>query len=87
MKPPDQPRRAAKLRRPGFHTRFAASSPRRQGISALVGLLAVVAIWRGAWMLLDIYLLPGSPLLSALISIALGLVALFAAGMSLDDAM
>ena len=39
--------------------------------------IAVVMIWRGTWDLLDAYLFPENPLLSDLLSIAIGLLILY----------
>lgn len=39
----------------------------------LVAIVAVVCIWRGIWLLLDVYLVPDAPEISAIISIAVGI--------------
>ncbi len=43
--------------------------------SLLIG-LAVIAFWRGAWGLMDLYLLPENPTLSFILSLFLGFVVL-----------
>lgn len=48
--------------------------------NTVVIVLAIITFWRGVWGLLDIYLFPGSPVLSNLVSIALGILILY-----LDD--
>jgi hypothetical protein len=59
--------------------------PRRRGVVALLAALGIVAFWRGAWMLLDIYLFPGNPVLSGVTSLLAGLGLLLIANYSLDD--
>jgi len=73
-------------RRWRLEERLEASSPRRRWFSTFAGLLAVVSIWRGIWLLMDLYVFPSSPVLSSLVSIGAGIVLLLAAGMSLEDA-
>jgi hypothetical protein len=51
----------------------------RQQIEFLVRALALILLWRGGWHLLDLYLTPNNPLLSAWISLGLGIVALLIA--------
>ena len=48
--------------------------------NAVVILIGLVMIWRGIWSLLDMFLFPSMPLLSYLVSIALGAAVLY-----LDD--
>ncbi len=48
--------------------------------NAIVIVLAIITFWRGVWGLLDIYLFPGSPTLSHLVSILIGALILY-----LDD--
>ncbi|MBN1275410.1 hypothetical protein JXA12_03900 [Candidatus Woesearchaeota archaeon] len=43
--------------------------------SLLIG-VAVVAFWRGAWGLMDLYVLPGNPSASFLLSMVAGLAIL-----------
>lgn len=49
-------------------------------IHTVIDLIGIVLIWRGAWNIIDVYLLPGNTLLSSLVGGAIGLVVLF-----LDD--
>ncbi len=39
--------------------------------------IAIVAVWRGVWGLMDIYLLPNNPIWSFLVSIIVGLIILY----------
>lgn len=73
-------------RRWRLQERLEASGPKRRWFATLAGLVAVVSIWRGTWLLMDLYVFPSSPVLSGVVSIGAGIVLLFAAGMSLDDA-
>ncbi len=43
---------------------------------ALIGVVAVVAVWRGLWGLMDIYLWPENPKRSNWVSFIVGFVAL-----------
>ena len=54
-------------------------------INALIVVFAIIMVWRGVWALLDIYLFPGSPTFSALLSIALGAFVLYLDDFSLND--
>jgi len=47
-----------------------------QFIYALIIGISVISIWRGIWMLLDIYLLPNNPATSATIPLVLGIIIL-----------
>ena len=53
--------------------------------NAIVIILAIIMLWRGVWGLLDQYLFPDSPLLSSLVSIALGALILYLDDFSLDN--
>ena len=44
----------------------------------IISSLALVAFWRGAWGLLDLYLLPADPALSFWVSIGIGIAILLA---------
>ncbi|MFN4203007.1 MAG: hypothetical protein ACK4GM_08140 [Tabrizicola sp.] len=66
--------------------RFEASNPRSRWFATLAGLVAVVSIWRGTWLLMDLYVFPSSPVLSSIASIGTGFVLLLIAGWSLEDA-
>ncbi|MDA1209178.1 MAG: hypothetical protein O2904_04080 [bacterium] len=46
-------------------------------VQTLVVVIAVVFVWRGIWNLIDIYLFPGNPLLSNVVSILLGIFLLY----------
>lgn len=47
-----------------------------RNISILIECIAIIMIWRWIWELLDMYLFPGNPLISNLISIALWIIIL-----------
>lgn len=51
--------------------------PNNTFLKALVVALAVIFIWRGVWNLLDMYLLPGSPVASSVVGIVIGLILLY----------
>ncbi len=44
---------------------------------AILVVVGVVCVWRGVWNLLDLYLFPGHPLLTNLVSISVGLLILY----------
>ena len=52
----------------------------------LVG-TAVIAVWRGIWNLLDLYLYPNDLVLSSIISIVVGLVILIATHQAAKELM
>jgi uncharacterized membrane protein len=49
------------------------------------GIIGVVMLWRGIWGLIDIYLFPGHPELSNILSIGIGLLILLADDFELDE--
>ena len=49
-----------------------------QFIYSIIIVMAIVGIWRGAWMLLDMYLFPKSGIISATISLIIGVLILAA---------
>jgi hypothetical protein len=49
----------------------------KSNFGLLVLAIGVVAIWRGVWGLMDLYLFPDNPTLSFIISIAVGLFILY----------
>lgn len=59
-------------------------APRRAYLTVLAA-IGIVACWRGAWMLMDLYLFPGNPLLSALLSLGGGIGLLIWANYNIDD--
>jgi hypothetical protein len=54
-------------------------------VNAMVVIFAIIMLWRGVWGLLDVYLFPGTPTLSYLVSIALGALVLYLDDFSLKD--
>lgn len=54
-------------------------------VNAIVVVFAIIMLWRGVWGLLDVYLFPGSPTFSYLLSIALGALVLHLDDFSLKD--
>jgi hypothetical protein len=53
--------------------------------NAIIIVLGIIMLWRGVWGLLDIYLFPGSPTLSHLVTIALGILLLYLDDFSMDN--
>lgn len=47
--------------------------------------VGVVAVWRGLWGLMDMYLFPSDPEVSFLVSLALGLLLLWLNDFRLDE--
>jgi hypothetical protein len=58
---------------------------RHPNANAVVIVLGIIMLWRGVWGLLDTYLLPGSPTLSYLLSIVLGVLILYLDGFSVEN--
>ncbi len=83
--PDPRSRHDPETRRKLLELRLQSLKPRRRGVVALLAALGIVAFWRGAWMLLDIYLFPGNPVLSGVTSLVAGLGLLLVANYSLDD--
>jgi Fuseless-like protein (putative pre-synaptic calcium channel regulator) len=54
-------------------------------LNAIIILIAMIMLWRGVWGLLDIYLFPGVPTLSYLLSILFGIFILYLDDFSLSD--
>ena len=65
--------------------RLAEFKARHPNGNAVVIVLAIIMLWRGVWGLLDIYLFPGSPNLSYLVSIALGILILYLDNFSIEN--
>ena len=53
--------------------------------NAVVVIFAIIMVWRGVWELLNLYLFPGSPTFSNLLSIAMGALILHLDDFSLKD--
>lgn len=53
--------------------------------SVIAIILGIIMLWRGFWGLLDIFIFPGSPLLSSLTCIALGAVILYLDDFRIDN--
>ncbi len=49
----------------------------RHFFGKLVVVIGVVMVWRGLWNLLDMFILPGHPFWSSVVSIVLGLLLLY----------
>jgi hypothetical protein len=54
-------------------------------VNAILVIVAIIMLWRGVWELLNIYLFPGSPTFSNLLTIALGALILHLDDFSLKD--
>ncbi|MEA3429948.1 MAG: hypothetical protein U9R08_01610 [Nanoarchaeota archaeon] len=48
-----------------------------QLLYSLLIAIGIVAIWRGVWMLLDLYFFSNNPAISALMSLIIGLLIIF----------
>ncbi|MBU1151851.1 hypothetical protein KJ632_03440 [Patescibacteria group bacterium] len=59
--------------------------PSKSFFTIVVIAFGVVMFWRGVWNLLDLYLFPGSPILSDIASIALGLFVIYLPDKSFKD--
>jgi len=53
--------------------------------NAIIIVLGIIMLWRGVWGLLDIYLFPGLPTLSHLVTISLGILLLYLDDFSMDN--
>ncbi|MGR9051351.1 MAG: hypothetical protein ACU84J_01755 [Gammaproteobacteria bacterium] len=71
-----------KIKKNSAVTQFKADHP---NANAVVIVLGIIMLWRGVWGLLDQYLFPGSPTLSYLMSMALGILVLYLDDFSLDN--
>ncbi|MGR9088016.1 MAG: hypothetical protein ACU841_13200 [Gammaproteobacteria bacterium] len=56
---------------------LAQFKARHPNLNAIVIVIGIIMLWRGTWGLLDTYLFPGSPTLSYIVSIALGILVLY----------
>ncbi len=65
--------------------KLAQFKARHPNGNAIVIILAIIMLWRGAWGLLDTYLFPGSPTLSYIASIALGGLILYLDDFSIEN--
>lgn len=54
-------------------------------IRNLIIAVGVVLVWRGGWMLCDMYLLPNNPLRSSIVSIVAGVLILYLPDWSLES--
>ncbi len=61
---------------------FKADHP---NANAVVIVLGIIMLWRGVWGLLDQFLFPGSPEISYMVSIGLGVLVLYLDNFSLDN--
>jgi hypothetical protein len=51
--------------------------PNKKFLYTLLAAVGVIFVWKGIWDLLNLYLFPNNPLLSALISLFIGLIILY----------
>ena len=56
-----------------FKKIYHMRSQRDQTVYAILVLIAIVAIWRGFWGLMDTYLMPTHPEISYVLSLLIGL--------------
>ena len=57
----------------------------KRGIAALFAAFGAVAFWRGSWMLMDKFLFPNNDLLSAIVSVAGGIVIILILNYTFED--
>jgi len=57
----------------------------RTTFNSIIIVIAIIMLWRGVWGLLDLYLFPGIPALSYLVSIAVSLLVLYLNDFHLDN--
>ena len=57
-------------------SKLSKMGPAKQNFFAVLIAFAVVAFWRGAWGLLDVYLIPDDYVLSSWISLCVSLIIL-----------
>ncbi|MEX2650370.1 MAG: hypothetical protein WD673_15285 [Alphaproteobacteria bacterium] len=81
----DRSRPGLEFKRKMLAERLQETTRHRRGIVALVAALGIVGFWRGTWLLLDIYLFPGNPVLSGVVSLLAGLGLLLVANYGFDD--
>jgi hypothetical protein len=53
--------------------------------NAIIIIFAIIMIWRGTWGILDTYFFPGSPTLSYIASIAIGILTLYLDNFSIQN--
>ncbi len=53
--------------------------------NTFIAATAVIAVWRGLWGLMDLYLLPDNPTWSFVVSIVLGVIILLVDDFRLDE--
>jgi len=58
------------------HTYMKKKMHRHHLLHAMILIFCVVLVWRGIWGTMDIYLFPGTPIVSYIISTTTGLVIL-----------
>lgn len=68
-----------------IHSTVAGLKKDHPTANAIVVIFAIIMIWRGVWELLNLYLFPGSPTFSNLLSLALGALILRLDDFSLKD--
>ena len=64
--------------------KLAEFKARHPNGNAVVIVLAIVMLWRGAWGLLDTYFFPGNPIISYIVSMALGALILYLDNFSIE---
>ena len=58
---------------------------KRTTFNSIVIVVAIIMLWRGVWGLLDLYLFPGIPALSYVVSISVSLLVLYLNDFHLDN--
>ena len=67
------------------HEKIAELKARYPITNCIIVILAIIMLWRGVWGLLDQYLFPESPVISYLVSFALGVLVLYLDDFTLDN--
>ena len=58
---------------------------KRTTFNSIIIVVAIIMLWRGVWGLLDLYLFPGIPTLSYVVSISVSLLVLYLNDFHLDN--
>jgi len=56
-----------------MYKKFPSLKTHHQLLFSLIIMSGMISLWRGIWGLLDLYLFPGQPNISAVISVILGI--------------
>lgn len=65
--------------------KLAEFKARHPNGNAIVIIFAIIMLWRGTWGLLDTYFFPGSPTLSYIVSMVIGVLILYLDNFSIQN--